>query len=445
MNDARPWNGLRRHFSLTLRLNFRSGRAVAYGYVMPVLFLLAFGGIFRGDTPLLLHEMGQLLTITILGGACFGLPTALVAERERGIWRRYRLLPVATGSLVTVTLLARLVIVASAAVLQIVLAHLIYGTPWPAHPAAAVLAFVVVSASFLGLGLLIAALADDVPAVQALGQCLFLPMIILGGVGVPLVALPDWAQRLSGFMPGRYAVDVLQRSFSDPRGPAGAGFSFIALLVIGACAGLIGARLLRWDNAAPLRRGARATAGAALVAWAAVGFAAMTTGNLPIVTSRYAYAELTDADLQAIRYDDLPGDNELVTRLAPPFANGRPPPRVEAIAASLKTWAPARTGDIVEDVRHLICVAAIADIGADVQEAEIARMVFNELQTRYGHPQLRRVLAWVVLHPDDGSVVTEAPELDLRRGRPSEKMVRERCTLYAKKFLGRMTGRITAP
>ncbi len=445
MNDARPLAGLWRHFLLSLQLNIRSGRALAYGYVMPVLFLLAFGGIFRGETPPLQHQIGQLLTITILGGACFGLPTGIVAERERGIWRRYRLLPVPTASLVVATLLARVIIIASAAVLQVVLARLIYGTPWPLHPGAALVAFIVVAGSFLGLGLLIASLANDVPAVQALGQCLFLPMIMIGGVGVPMIVLPDWAQRFSGFMPGRYAVDVLQRSFSDAHGFRGAGFSFIALIVIGIAAGLIGARLFRWDNAVRASRRVPLGAAVALAAWVVMGVAGLSAGKVKPIHSVAPYAELTDADVQAISYKDLPSDNELVTRLAPPFPDGKRPPRVEAIAASLKTWAPARTGDIVEDVRALVSVAAIADIGADVQEAEIARMVFDELQTRYGHPQLRRVLAWIVLHPDEGNVVTEAPELDLRRGRPSEKMVRERSALYAKKFLGRMTGQITTP
>ena len=134
MMRACIYRGLLRHFALTLRLNFRSRQAVIYGFVMPVLFLLAFAGIFRGDTPLLQHEMGQLLTITILGGACFGLPTAVVAERERGLWRRYRLLPAPMGGILLATLAARLVLLAAAALLQVVLARAIYGTPLPAAP-----------------------------------------------------------------------------------------------------------------------------------------------------------------------------------------------------------------------------------------------------------------------------------------------------------------------
>ena len=310
MNDARTLPGLGRHFLLTLRLNFRSTPAIIYGYLVPVLFLLAFGSIFRGDTPPLLPEMGQILTITILGGACFGLPTALVAERERGVWRRYRLLPVPTGSLVASTLVSRLVIVASSVLLQIVLARFIYGTPLPQHPVQFLAAFFFVTFAFLGLGLLVAALADDVPAVQALGQCLFLPMILIGGVGVPLAALPAWAQRVAGFMPGRYAVEALQRCITDSRGLAGAGFALAALAVIGFAAGAIGAKLFRWETGRRLSHAGYIWVATALLAWLAVGAAAAFTGRLePLPPFGANYEAITDAQIDRITYDDLPGDN----------------------------------------------------------------------------------------------------------------------------------------
>ncbi len=434
--------GLLRHFALNLRLNFRSKQAIAYGYLMPVFFLLAFGSVFRADTPPLLAEMGQILTITILGGACFGLPTALVAERERGVWRRYRLLPVPTAGLVVSTLLARLVIVASAAVMQVFLARLIYHTPLPAHPAQFAVAFLFVAGSFLGLGLLVAALADDVPAVQALGQCLFLPMILIGGVGVPLAALPAWAQRVAGFMPGRYALEALQRCFDHPRGLAGAGFSLCALVVIGASAGVAGARLFRWD--AGRRTGGMAFAwlGGALLAWVAVGVSAGATGRLkPLPPPGSAYEALADEQIQAITYDDLPGDNELVSRLAPPFQTATDKERAAPILSLLRNWPPARVGDPMQSVRHLLSAAAIADISADPREADLARAVFDELQARHGHARLRRMLAWIILNPDDGTVVQQAPELGLAK-RPPDPMIRERNTLYAKKFLGRLLGQL---
>ena len=115
----------------------------------------------------------------------------------------------------------------TAGLLQLALAMLI-GMPLPRHPLDLFVAFTFVSFAFIGLGLVIAMMADNVPAVQALGQCIFLPMLIIGGVAVPLESLPDWAQHVSAFFPGRYAVEALQACVMG-NGLGAARFSVLAL------------------------------------------------------------------------------------------------------------------------------------------------------------------------------------------------------------------------
>ena len=68
--------------------------AIIYSYLFPTIFLIAFWVLYRHERVPLARHMGELLTVTALGGACFGLPTTMVSERERGVWRRYRLAPV---------------------------------------------------------------------------------------------------------------------------------------------------------------------------------------------------------------------------------------------------------------------------------------------------------------------------------------------------------------
>ena len=89
--------------------------------------------LYRHERVPIARHLGELLTIGVLGGACFGLPTTMVSERERGVWRRYRLAPVPTWSVVTSTVTARYVLLLTAGLLQIVLAMVI-GMPAPAHP-----------------------------------------------------------------------------------------------------------------------------------------------------------------------------------------------------------------------------------------------------------------------------------------------------------------------
>src|SRR4051812_45923675 len=116
--ESRPrMKGFLSHLWLTLKLNFRNPQAVVFGYVVPVFFLLAFVAFFgQGRKDPLSHnnsttEFGQLLTITILGGACFGMPVAFVSERERGVWRRYRLTPAPTITFIFSILIARYLLV----------------------------------------------------------------------------------------------------------------------------------------------------------------------------------------------------------------------------------------------------------------------------------------------------------------------------------------------
>jgi ABC-2 type transport system permease protein len=439
MTTARAFPGIVRHFRLSLELSFRSMQAIAYGYLVPILFLVAFGSVFRAQTPPLLGQMGQLLTITILGGACFGMPTALVAERERGIWRRYRLLPVSTSSLMAGVLAARTLIVASAALMQILLAHLIYRTPFPAYPLQTAGAIVLVTTSFLGLGLVVAALANDVPAVQALGQCLFLPMIMIGGVGIPLAALPVWAQRLSGFMPGRYAVDLLQRGYGEGQG---AGFSTTSLVVIGTSAAIVGAKIFRWDTTRNLGSRSWVWVAAALSSWVIVGLCAAYSGRLePVPPVSGGYASITEAEIAGIGYEDLPGDAEFVSRLSRPFGNGGSMKGIEAFSAKLSDWGPGHEADEGQSARNLLCVAGIADVSEDLHEGEIARLVFDDLRMRFGDRRLARILAWIILYPKEGSAITSAPELGLNQ-QFREDIIRERTVLYSKKFLGRLRGKI---
>ncbi len=274
-------HGLLRHLRISLRLYFRNTMAMVYGYLFPTIFLVAFWVLYRYDRVPLLRHMGELLTITALGGACFGLPTTMVSERERGVWRRYRLTPLPAWSLVASTTAARYVILLTAGLLQLAIA-LSVGMTLPRHPLDLWVAFTFVSFAFIGLGLVIAMLADNVPAVQALGQSIFLPMLVIGGIAVPLASLPAWAQHLSAFFPGRYAVDAIQACVGgDGLGPV--WFSLLALALIGAAGCGAGAKLFRWD--AGERFASRRGKGWVLVAlagWLAVGVLAEVQGRVGI-------------------------------------------------------------------------------------------------------------------------------------------------------------------
>ena len=474
-------NGALQHLGISLRLHFRNRMGLFYGYLFPLVFLVVFWVLYRHERVPLLRHMGELLTVSVLGGACFGLPTTLVSERERGVWRRYRLAPVPTWAFVASTIVARYLIILSAGLLQFGVA-LAMGMTAPEHPVALWVAFTLVSFAFIGLGLVIASLADNVPAVQALGQCLFLPMLVIGGVAVSLASLPLWAQHVSAFFPGRYSVEAIQAAVTG-RGFAGMRFSLLALALTGVAGVVAGAKLFRWD---PQQRFASQTGKAWMVpvfaVWLAVGLLAESRGRIaiaadaerpasPVVPSETKadlpliappsptpvaitptptptprpvapWERVTAQDVAALDFN-LPPDSGVVAPMAypddPPDESSAA--QLETVRRNLAGWAPANNGTDIQRVRNLLYVAAVPDSVQHPLERFVPAVVLQRLSEMYSKENLLKMLTWIALHPGEGTVIDDVTEVGIEGQAGDPDVVRERTTFYALKFVGRLTGR----
>jgi len=521
-------------FGTSLRLYSRNRMGLIYSYLFPILFLIAFAVLYREREPLLQH-MGELLTVAILGGACFGVATTLVNERERGVWRRFRLAPISSRSLVGGTLASRYVSLMGAGLIQMILAVALAAAilhnrgepaatwssllPIPAHPIGLFVTFTFVCFALLGLGLTIAMLADTVQAVQALGQCIFLPMLVIGGVAVRLDLLPTWAQHLSAFFPGRYAVAAIQSCY-DGRGLAESGFNLLALTLIGASASATGAMMFRWDARQRfMNTRGKGWIGASLAAWLVVGMLAERQGiallpsraeaasvsvaqpipppapqqktgapaagrpgtrlggmlgggststpaqqpeGVPADSSRVtssqsaASAPVGAPSAQPARwqdvkvedwwnwdYDRLPPDDGVVSPFAESSAGASPDvvEWVEFIRVRLPLWEPGKVEDPVQRVRNYLYVLAIPDVAQLPIENNLPVVVFDYLkQSTVPETDLPKLLAWIVMHPDDGdmSAVSELYRLGIETAQPANQEVRRRTINYAMKFLYRL-------
>ncbi|MSO51710.1 MAG: ABC transporter permease [Acidobacteria bacterium] len=486
-------SGFMEQFRLSLVLHFRNRMALFYGYLFPVIFLVAFWVLYRHELVPIARHLGELLTVGVLGGACFGLPTTMVSERERGVWRCYRLAPVSTWSVVASVVAARYVLLLTAGLLQITLAMII-GMPAPAHVFGIWVAFTCVAFAFLGLGLMIAMMADNVPAVQALGQCIFLPMLIIGGVAVPLASLPPWAQYLSAFFPGRYAVEALQANVTGD-GLDQALFSLLALTVIGAAGWAAGAGLFRWDAGERFAgRPGKPWVMVAVVGAVAVGVAGGSRGvwqTMPLVESATdstaqlptgvtsapnvapAPSALDDRSGQrrsaamapgptpipvgwqtvtlqqinaGIDFSRLPPDDGVVTPIALPEEAPGPETviELELIRSRLPQWKPGLVTDPFQRVRNHLFVAIVPDLFQMPTERFVPHIVFDRLKAVIPKDDLIKILYWIALHPDEGddTALDELHPFGFGNGPSDVDDVRDRTSIYAVKLLGRLLGKI---
>lgn len=472
--------GLLAYSGMMLRLQFRSRLAVFYGFLFPLIFLAAFRILYRYEIGHGVEHLGELLVVAILGGTCFGLPVTMVAERERGVWRRYRLLPTPIWTLVSGTIGVRFVLLVGAGLLQLLLAVAVR-MPAPAHPSDLALAFAIVSFTFCGFGLIVAMLTSSVQAAQALGQCIFLPMLALGGVAVRLESLPHWTQTLAAFTPGRYAVAALH-ACSSGEGIATVRYDLAALLLMGAAAGVSAARMFRWDvHAGHERRSRLGWLAVTLAACLLVGF---STLRRDAAASQRQQAERANRELavpvtepapqpapapakappseekvyaveKAASWDvltpanllelprTLPPDSGVVTPIAANLdeIDDDTQARGKAIYDKLATWAPGKVSDPLQRVANLLYVPAVVDVMQIAPlESYLPVLVEQHLWESSKTPDLVRQLAWIATHPLPGEFV-EADDMAMLGVEVTTNRVNEiesRLHIYAAKFMFRL-------
>jgi hypothetical protein len=202
--------------------------------------------------------------------------------------------------------------------------------------------------------------------------------------------------------------------------------------------------MFRWDAGQRIARGQRLWAAVALVAWAGVGVVSYSSGQSTTVVSAVEYQNITEAQINSITYDDLPDDNSFIT----PFVNSPEDvsPAIRQWMADfgvrLSQWAPGKDADPLRRTTNMLCVAAVADLDEFQYEGEVPVVVFQQLRAQIPLEQLRPILAYIILHPPTDGLLTSAADLGIP-GQPAQSDVRDRAVIYAKKFLGRLLGKIS--
>ncbi len=137
------------------------------------------------------------------------MAVGLLLMRRLGLWKRLRAAPLSRSKLLGSR-------IASTALIALIVFVVIYAVAMAAFKVrvegsvigfvAVLIAFALLTASF---GLLIAALGKTPEATRGLAILATLLLVMLGGAWVPSFIFPAWLQKLSLFVPTRWAIDGL--------------------------------------------------------------------------------------------------------------------------------------------------------------------------------------------------------------------------------------------
>jgi ABC-2 type transport system permease protein len=236
-----------------LRVTARRGENVLVTIVIPIAVLLFFAGTSiipnatRRPVDFLLPGA---IALGIVASGLVNLGIATAYDRSYGVLKRLGGAPLPRWALVAAkaaSILALEVVQITALVaVAIVLLGWAPGTGW--SPVLFVLAVLLGTTAFVGLGLLLAGTLRA-EATLALANGLFLGFLMLGGIVLPIDHLPDVVQPIAALLPSTALADLLRISLASGTTDATPSIAASAAILAGWATGAaaLAARTFRWE------------------------------------------------------------------------------------------------------------------------------------------------------------------------------------------------------
>ena len=163
----------------------------------------------NGDSTWFLAVMQIVNMITLLGILLTG--AALIREREHGTIEHLLVMPLSAAEIMLAKIWANgLVILVAASLSLLLVVKGVLGAPGVGSPGLVVLGLAVYLFALTALGIFLATLARTMPQFGLLSIPVFLVMYMLSGANPPLVAMPEFLQRLMLISPTTHIVAYMQ-------------------------------------------------------------------------------------------------------------------------------------------------------------------------------------------------------------------------------------------
>jgi len=230
-----------------LLLTARRGENILITVIVPILLLVFFAslGIVQSGTrrPVDFLLPGMLsLAVVATGMVSLGIATAY--ERYYGVLKRLGASPLPRGGLIVSKAISVLALEVVQVALLLLIAAAVYGWRPAGSPGTALLALLLGTAAFAGLGL---AMAGTLRAETTLAGAngLYLVFLLLSDAVLPLSHLPGALQDLARALPAAALTDALRAALTAHAPFPGSELGILAVWAILTVA--IAARTFKWE------------------------------------------------------------------------------------------------------------------------------------------------------------------------------------------------------
>jgi ABC-2 type transport system permease protein len=206
--------------------------------LMPLLLTLLFGFMFGGAVA---GGMVGYLPTLIPGIIAYSAVTACVAagaqlreDMDKGVFDRFRSLPIARIAPLAGPMMADLTRYALAASLSLTMGIIMGYRPGGGVPGviAGVLLAMVTGWSLAWIFMSIGTIAKSAQSVQSLSLMVLLPLTFVSNAFVPVDTLPDWLKTLVGLNPVSHVVTALRDLLNDGAVTPAVGYALLGCVVV---------------------------------------------------------------------------------------------------------------------------------------------------------------------------------------------------------------------
>jgi ABC-2 type transport system permease protein len=151
------------------------------------------------------------MALTVITGSLQGVATAISREKEQGTMDGLLVSPIPHASIIIGKVAAQTVRGLIQGFLILALSMVLFGVQIYGSPLIMCIVLVLGTASFVGVGIILTAVAPDQETAQMMTVLLQFPMMFISGILFPIDQLPVWLQYIGKGMPLYYAADALRK------------------------------------------------------------------------------------------------------------------------------------------------------------------------------------------------------------------------------------------
>ena len=151
------------------------------------------------------------MALTVITGSLQGVATAISREKEQGTMDGLLVSPIPHISIILGKVTAQTVRRLIQGLLILGLSMVLFGVQIYGSPIIMLIVLVLGTASFVGVGIIMTAVAPDQETAQMMTVLLQFPMMFISGILFPIDQLPGWMQYIGKALPLYYAADALRK------------------------------------------------------------------------------------------------------------------------------------------------------------------------------------------------------------------------------------------